>query len=69
MNIIDVMRNPHRKTMVDVNDEVTVHNNGLMIKNQQLVVNYLFTYKTEILCLDSNKFLSKSLQPYIAKPL
>ncbi len=33
MNIIDVMRNPHRKTMVDVNEEMTVHDNGLMIKS------------------------------------
>jgi hypothetical protein len=34
MNIIDVMRNPQGKTMVDINDdEITVHNNGLMIKS------------------------------------
>jgi hypothetical protein len=33
-----------------------------------LVVNYIFTYKTEILCLDSNnEFLSKSLWSYIAE--
>jgi hypothetical protein len=33
MIIIDVMRNPQGKTMVDLNDEITVHNNGLMIKS------------------------------------
>lgn len=33
MNIIDVMRNPQGKTMVDINDEITVHNNGLMIES------------------------------------
>jgi hypothetical protein len=31
--IIDVMRTLIGETMIDVNDEMTVHNNGLMIKS------------------------------------
>jgi hypothetical protein len=31
--IIDVMRTLTGKTMIDVNDEMTVYNNGLMIKS------------------------------------
>jgi hypothetical protein len=31
--IIDVMRTLTGKTMIDANDEMTVHNNGLMIKS------------------------------------
>jgi hypothetical protein len=38
--IIDVMRTLTGKTMIDVNDEMTVHNNGLMIKST-IVVNYI----------------------------
>jgi hypothetical protein len=33
MNIIDVMRTLTGKTMIDINDEMTVRNNGLMIKS------------------------------------
>jgi hypothetical protein len=33
MIMIDVMRTLTGKTMIDVNDEMTVHNNGLMIKS------------------------------------
>jgi hypothetical protein len=33
MIMIDVMRTLIGKTMIDVDDEMTVHNNGLMIKS------------------------------------
>jgi hypothetical protein len=32
MNMIDVMRTLISKTIIDINDEMTLHNKGLMIK-------------------------------------